>query len=164
MVVIAIVTVLAAVAVPSYKNYKIQAETSNALVVGQNLIERVALYHDVNGSWPVPFVYEGLSINPGASVYISNDPNLAAMATTISSDGLGFKIDAYFKGLNGIPGYVPAVEASGIYFGVRLNNGIYEFACGALAPNNFYGVPLEYLPKSCSCANIIDFIADGTGC
>ena len=53
MIVVAIIGILAAVAIPQYQNYVARAQVSEALVLASGAKTAVALYLTVNGSFPV---------------------------------------------------------------------------------------------------------------
>ena len=52
MIVVAIIGILAAVAIPQYQNYVARAQVSEALVLASGAKTAVADYFSVNGKWP----------------------------------------------------------------------------------------------------------------
>ena len=52
MIVVAIIGILAAVAIPQYQNYVARAQVSEALVLASGAKTAVAEYFSVNGKWP----------------------------------------------------------------------------------------------------------------
>ncbi len=53
MIVVAIIGILAAIAIPQYQNYVARAQVSEALVLASGAKTAVAEYYMVNGKWPV---------------------------------------------------------------------------------------------------------------
>lgn len=68
MVVIAIVGILSAVAVPSYKNYIERVELSNLMNSLNVVRDKMKQYYSLNGSWPTPDEI-GYSTNVGTGVF-----------------------------------------------------------------------------------------------
>ena len=98
MIVIAIVGILAAIALPAYQDYTIRARMSEALAIAAEAKTSISEYYASNGNLPTTRASVGISgINPqsyaqstayGASgtvvnftIQMKNDPRLGAMAT-----------------------------------------------------------------------------------
>ena len=52
MIVVAIIGILAAIAIPQYQNYVARAQVSEALVLASGAKTAVAEYYNVNGEFP----------------------------------------------------------------------------------------------------------------
>ena len=61
MIVVAIIGILAAVAIPQYQNYVARAQVSEALVLASGAKTGVAEYYMVNGKWPANNAAAGLA-------------------------------------------------------------------------------------------------------
>src|SRR5690348_446728 len=71
LVVIAILGVLAALAVPSYQQYKIRAAVNNAYIQLSGLTQAINAYYDRHGSFPTSIKYGGATINAVANTGVS---------------------------------------------------------------------------------------------
>ena len=52
MIVVAVIAVLAAIAIPQYQNYLIRAQVSEAMVLADGLKTPLTEYYDAHGTWP----------------------------------------------------------------------------------------------------------------
>ena len=64
MIVVAIIGILAAVAIPQYQNYVARAQVSEALVLASGAKTAVAIYRSTTGEWPIDNEAAGLAPNP----------------------------------------------------------------------------------------------------
>ncbi len=55
MIVIAIIGILAAIAIPAYQDYTIRAQVTEGLNLAGALKAGIAEFYAQNGSWPVPW-------------------------------------------------------------------------------------------------------------
>jgi len=151
MVVIAIVALLAAVAVPTYKDYTIKAKVSRAFTVLQVFKEKAEIYFTTRGSFPNSV--SDLGYSNGGSVNPSNGYGTAALNTA----------DVYEAGLfNGtcsgslgpcvwvmLDTYLIGAAAPGI-LGLILttsNNSVLSWQCYTRTAVNT--IPAKYLPTGC---------------
>ena len=65
MIVIAIIGILAAIAVPAYKDYITRAQVSEALVLGSGMKSALGDYGWNHASWPTKFV--GVNVVPNSN-------------------------------------------------------------------------------------------------
>ncbi|MGB0712793.1 MAG: pilin [Gammaproteobacteria bacterium] len=68
MIVIAIIGILAAVAVPQYQNYTARAKVSEALVVAGSLKTTVSEYYISEGDWPGSMTVAGMDSDTSTDV------------------------------------------------------------------------------------------------
>ena len=61
MIVVAIIGVLAAIAIPQYQNYVARTQVSEALVLASGAKTAVAEYHSTTGEWPINNEVAGLA-------------------------------------------------------------------------------------------------------
>ena len=132
MIVVAIIGILAAVALPAYQDYTIRAKISEAIGFASAAKTAVSEHVMSQDAWPTANSIAGLatSISSGVvqSVAVSGTATAGTITITLSAAGLG--------------------EASGTVFtlvGTTSPNGV-EWECGPAAAN---GVPSKYLPSSC---------------
>jgi type IV pilus assembly protein PilA len=149
MIVIAIIGILAAIAIPAYQNYIIRSQVTEGLSLADNYETAVAEFYQNNGTFPAGVSVAGSSTTipmPGASVgkYVS--------AVTVDASG-NIKI-AY--GGSQASTKLPATLL--LYLNVGTNtNGDVAWVCGTqVAPTgvtlNTAGttnIPAQYLPSSC---------------
>jgi type IV pilus assembly protein PilA len=152
MIVIAIIGILAAIAIPAYQNYTIRSQVTEGLSLADGWKTAVSEYYDQNGTMPTGFSATGgvglvaqqaastgkyvsnLTIGAGGQIqitYSSTAPN------TANSKINGLKLDI-----------TPGVNA----------NGDVVWICGKSLPPATPGlapqgdattVPAQYLPSSC---------------
>lgn len=67
MIVIAIIGILAAIAIPAYQDYTIRAQVSEGLTVGSSVQVAIADYYAQNGAWPTAIAGGGTALNFTAS-------------------------------------------------------------------------------------------------
>ena len=74
MIVVAIIGILAAVAIPQYQDYTVKAKLSKATGVVNPIKTALALYNQENGAFPItaaPWATIGLSSNPTTTTEVS---------------------------------------------------------------------------------------------
>jgi len=64
MIVVAIIGILAAIAIPQYQNYVARAQVSEALVLASGAKTAMAEYLSTTGEWPADNAAAGLAPNP----------------------------------------------------------------------------------------------------
>ena len=64
MIVVAIIGILAAIAIPQYQNYVARAQVSEALVLASGAKTAVAIYRSTTGEWPADNEAAGLAADP----------------------------------------------------------------------------------------------------
>lgn len=103
MVVIAIVGVLAAVAVPAYKNYQARARILNSINIISGIADRLVLYINEKGTVPsieqlnLPATPSSVvpNTNPAADAWITNGTDLTVYNSTLGCN-VGARIGAQF--------------------------------------------------------------------
>ena len=140
MIVVAIIGILAAIALPAYQDYTIRSQVSEGPTLAEGVKLAIAEYYANNGSWPAT----NSAIGYTASVFGSYVTNIAN-ANGIATITYGGKANA--KVLN---------KTLAIAAGVNQNGDI-AWQCGTSpAPANFTmagagsaTVDPKYLPSSC---------------
>ena len=132
MIVIAIIGILAAIALPAYQDYVARSQMSEAFNLAGGQKGAVAEYHSDKGEWPTTNAQAGI-------------------ASTIS----GKYVNSVTVGTNGV--ITATMKSSGVSAGIKsatltltptANAGSYSWACASsLTGNN-----AKYLPSSCRSA------------
>jgi type IV pilus assembly protein PilA len=94
MIVVAIIGILAAIALPAYQDYMIRAKMSEVIMLAGAGKNSVSEYYQTVGTIPTTTTQSGISTNPRASDYVSTvayigAANIATLTYTISNTGLG---------------------------------------------------------------------------
>ncbi len=71
MIVVAIIGILAAVAIPQYQNYVARAQVAEGLSLASEAKIAVAEYYNMNGTWPDNAVAAGLPLRIYGGKYVS---------------------------------------------------------------------------------------------
>lgn len=174
MVVIAIVALLSAVAVPAYKSYVIRVKLIDSISVLYNIMGQQFEVRETTGSLPSSFDVNGTSIVNGGGWYDVSLDTMEGLTYTANSTQGSILLVATIPGLTGMTGYTEPTGASApnnqsnqLAVAVRLNsNGVVESKCGAWSntsyPTNY--IPMEYLPAGCQCTEVVAFYTSGTPC
>lgn len=169
MVVIAIVAVLAATAVPRYKDYVIRTRVLAGLNIAEIIAKDIKIEIARTGQLPASITVNNVTIAAEDPWTTVNIENVGAVHYGISADGLGFAVGVAMTDLQGIPNYnyqlPPTGGYSSVIYAVRDNNGVFESVCGSYAGiDGTANVPAEYLPGVCTCTDIVDYKQNGTSC
>ncbi|MFI4891468.1 MAG: pilin, partial [Steroidobacterales bacterium] len=65
MIVVAIIGILAAIAIPAYQNYTIRAQVTEGLTLGDGWKTAIAEYYANTGNWPVQANLTGTNVSGG---------------------------------------------------------------------------------------------------
>ena len=96
MIVIAIIAILAAIALPAYQNYIVRAKVSEAILAADGCKTSMAEFYQTNGRWPSTLTSSGcnnqvtkevaslgVTGTGGIQVTLSNETGLATAAGTL---------------------------------------------------------------------------------
>lgn len=126
MIVVAIIGILAAVALPAYQDYTVRAKVSEVILAGSSAKTAVAEAAQVSGSMPLS---GSLSVDAQSSTYV----NTVAYSQTDASVGV---ITVTAKG-------DPKIDTRTVVFtGTLQGNGQVLWTCGGTIDN-------KYRPASC---------------
>lgn len=132
MIVIAIVGILAAVALPAYQDYTARAQMSEALTLAEGQKSAVVEYYSDNGTFPNTNASAGIANSADikgkyvASVKVAGDANSATITSTMNASGVNKDISGKTLVLVG-----------------KQNSGSFEWTCKAGT------VAEKFLPSSC---------------
>lgn len=170
LVVISIVGIIAAIAVPAYKSYLVKAAMIPKIEIGYSLLDQAIVKFQASGNFPgdITFANSVIGANTHWQPVATNSAGISGIlyATDISTGQV--KLQVNFDNLDMVPGFVASSGNPGgqgyssISFAARDNGQGIIKVCGA---GNYINedVPLEYLPSSCQCASVNDFLS-GAAC
>ncbi len=128
MIVVAIIAILAAIAIPAYQNYLIRSQVSEGAVLTDGAKTAVSEYFSNTGNFPSSNVSAGLATASSISgKYVSD------VTTT------GGKITATFSG----PKVNTTISGDTFVLSAITTSGSISWTCGTSS------VPTKYLPSSC---------------
>jgi type IV pilus assembly protein PilA len=150
MIVIAIIGILAAIAIPAYQNYTIRAQVTEGLTLADGWKTAIAEYYANSGAWPTQAnlsgtapsngKYESVTVLTGGVIQVTyNGAQANAKLNTTGSNVL--TIVPYTNGNNDVLwqcGSAAAPSGRGV-----------TMATGATAGTTGTTVPAQYLPVSC---------------
>jgi type IV pilus assembly protein PilA len=145
MIVVAIIGILAAVALPAYQDYTVKAKVSEVILAGSSC--RTAITETVQSSSALPGAGNwGCEAAASTSKYVASIATDAAGIVTITSQGLG-------AGIDGTVRMAPCSNANATTFATctaPVAGGLVStWVCG---PGAAGAMPSKYLPGSCKAA------------
>jgi len=137
MIVVAIIAILAAIAIPQYQNYITKSQFSESQTIADGI--KTPLLESLNqtGACPVNTTTPGF---PAAGSYSGKYVATATLGGTADTNGSGCTITIAFKGANSVS--APLQSKSVIFTGTS-QGGTYTWSCVAS------GVDAKYKPQVC---------------
>ena len=134
MIVVAIIGILAAVAIPQYQNYVARAQVSEALVLASGAKTAIAEYRSNTGKWPADNEAAGLAAKEKIKGKYVSQLEVGKFSDTVGRIFVTFAAEAHTKIAGGILMLTPFDGGGSI-----------RWHCGS------YGSPnvIKYLPSSC---------------
>lgn len=169
MVVIAIVALLSAVALPAYKSYVLRAKVLNSMIVMDVISKSLKDDFAKNGAFPLNIYVNDVYIHSGQWQIVNYDEIFAASYQTDAQNYA--RIGVSLSGLDGIPGYTaptvaapPTGGASAYFVELVLTSGeLVVSYCGHLnVATSADWIPFDYLPQGCQCTDVVNSPANGT--
>ena len=133
MIVVAIIGILAAIAIPAYQNYTIRAQVSEGMSLADGAKTALAEYYTNHGTWPTANQSAGLA--PAASI-TGNYVTQVDASNGIIKVKYGNKANAAIGGTNNFVLAISAIPSGGSI----------TWICGQKTNTT---VPVQYLPSSC---------------
>lgn len=132
MIVVAIIAILAAIAIPAYQNYLIRAQVSEGAVLTDGVKTAVAEFYSNTGRFVTTNASYGLPAAAGsvAGKYVS----------TTSVTAAGIIVATFGNSSNAV------LQAKTFQLSPVLNGGSIAWSC---KPSGGTTVPVQYLPTSC---------------
>lgn len=135
MIVIAIVGILSAVALPAYQGYTVRAKLSEALAQAGGAKTAVTEYYSINAAFTSTLADMGMDANPPGDVVtaVAVDGTTGKITLTISTT----EVSPLTATTNTLA-FLPTVNAT--------SNNIDGWTCGTGAGTT---IPAQYLPNAC---------------
>lgn len=138
MIVVAIIGILAAVALPAYKDYTIRSKLSEVILAGSACRTTITeVFQTASGSLPAAGAWGCESASP-SSKYV------ASIATTASTGVVTVQVQGIDAAVDGDSIILTPQDSGGN--APNAGDAIYEWVCGPAAAS---GVDVKYLPGSC---------------
>ncbi|WP_275975288.1 pilin [Alkalimarinus coralli] len=137
MIVVAIIGILAAVAIPAYQDYTSRAKISEVIVIASAAKTAASEYYLSTGRMPANTNEAGINTNAGQSAHLSN-------ITFVTSNGgndaqLGYAIDVDGRG----------ATVGGVVFTGRGNSNGVQWSCAPATVGAATAIESKYLPANC---------------
>ena len=145
MIVVAIIGILAAVALPAYQDYTIRARMSEAVLAASVGRTAVSETYANAGTMNMPAASVGIDTQAGQYVASIDWVNYSANAGDILVRTVAVGNDPWCKNLGGVAAPTGACGGT-IILRATGNNGKVTWECGRRASD---GVAAKYLPGSC---------------
>lgn len=139
MIVIAIIGILAAVALPAYQDYTVRAKLSEVILAASSC------------RTTIEEVYQSASSGPGANNWgCENASQSSTYVNSIATNANGV-VTVQATGINQLGANVnitltPYIDANNAITAANIGSPVYKWVCGPAAAN---GVDVKYLPGSC---------------
>ncbi len=145
MIVVAIVGVLAAVAIPTYRDYTVRARVTEVLMAASSCRTAVTEVYQLSSDANVATRLQG-ACTVGATRFVqatSSPVDANGVITVRATDAIGGSVSATADGISLQPRNAANNPLNGTTDGGQV---VARWACGPSAVN---GIPPQYLPASC---------------
>ena len=142
MIVVAIIAILAAIAIPQYQNYITKAQFSESQTVADGLKTPIVEYFNQTGACPVPGGPNGTG-GSLATAPASYAGKYVASATVVDAAPAGCNVSVQFKTSPSVS--APLSTKTVIITGTN-NGGSFSWICDQGAAS---GIPTQYKPTVC---------------
>ncbi|GBE47136.1 fimbrial protein precursor [bacterium BMS3Bbin12] len=139
MIVIAIIGILAAIAIPAYQDYTIRAKVTEGLSLADGAQTAVAETYQSNGAFPASNLNASYGLSPKADITGKYVDNVAV------AGGTGVISITFKNNLGGSP----SANGTILTFTPSTTNGAIAWACGYAPGGSGTTVPSKYLPANC---------------
>lgn len=150
MIVVAIIGILAAVALPAYQDYTIRAKMSELILAMSACRTSITEVYQTGGTAPGANSWGCEAVASKYVAGLATDPNGVVIATV---QGVSNKVDGSNVSLTPLIGPATvAVTTGGANGNGNMGEGLYGWICGANATSAVTGptnVAANYLPGSC---------------
>ncbi len=147
MIVVAIIGILAAVALPAYQDYTVRAKVSEAVLAGSTCRTAVSEAYQAASSLPAGNAFgcevntTGATASPASKYVLSVTTSNTGIITVVTTSDSSLK-DAKSSGIDMTPLAANGSDASP-------NSPVGAWKCGPSAKAGVTAMPVKYLPASC---------------
>jgi len=143
MIVVAIIGILAAIAIPAYQDYTIRAKTSEVMGIAAKDKTTTSEYFVTMGVMPQTADAAGINVASAQSQYLIGDTTYTRSQTTVPNDTATLTYDVDIDGDAG----TTTDAGDWTFVGVGTVNGV-RWDCTGLA-ESAGGFPMKYRPANC---------------
>jgi prepilin-type N-terminal cleavage/methylation domain-containing protein len=149
MIVVAIIGILSAVSIPSYKRYLIRSKISEAVTIAAHITANATDYYNANAAWPTTLAQMNLSATSYNSDYVTG----ITITTTTNVPLFGITL------LASLGSGVTAGTGGTLYTAIKQSAGSELFIrqCGQYTAAAAGSVDMQYLPSGCNDAAVFTF-------
>ena len=144
MIVVAIIGILAAIAIPAYQNYTIRSQVTEGMNLASAVETGVAEYYANTGNWPSSLTLAGIS-NAPTGKYVSS---VAVGTSGVITITYGGQANAAINGANNLLALTPALSANGDISWICGAHTVPSTVTQVVAPTE-PTVAQKYLPQVC---------------
>ena len=141
MIVVAIIGILAAVALPAYQDYTARAKVSEVVLAASACRTTITEVYQTNTTAPAAGAWGCESANP-TSTYVSSIATDANGVITVTVASSGINAEANGKKIE----LRPYQTASALKVAANIGSAVFRWGCG---PAGTDGMPIKYLPATC---------------
>jgi type IV pilus assembly protein PilA len=146
MIVVAIIGILAAIAIPAYQDYTVRAKVTEGVVLASAARTSVAEFRISNSRWPSDNATAGLA-GTIVSKYVGKSDGTSGILVTDTTDGA--EVQILYKQAAG------AGENASMVFAGTFTNNVVDWSCTGKYPNSTQAVTAtqnllsKYRPANC---------------
>ena len=138
MIVVAIIGILAAVALPAYQDYTVRAKMSEVVLAASACRTTITEVVQTSDTLPAAGAW-GCESSTAVSKYVESVSTSATGEVTVAVQGISTDVDS------GVVKLIPTTATDGTVTAPSAGESIYEWICGGTGTT----VPAKYLPGSC---------------
>jgi len=146
MIVVGIIGILAAIAIPQYEDYVIRAQVTEGIHIASNMEKKVRTYYQTTGHLPQNLSQKksaGLGGNTGVGAITINQGKYVKISYYYDKPRHGIEIQFWGQNVN------QHILGGALYFVPHTkNSGRLMFTCKT-AKKGYYRIPYRYLPNTC---------------
>jgi type IV pilus assembly protein PilA len=150
MIVVAIIGILAAIAIPAYQDYTVRAQVTEGLNLADGVKTAVSEYYAENGTWPVGLIGASPALgytNDPSGKYVSDVTVLTGTIQITYSSTAPQQANANINALT--LDLVPKLSPNGDVIWICGNHTVLGTDPATAATANTTTVPDKYLPQNC---------------
>lgn len=140
MIVIAIIGILAAIAIPAYQDYTVRAKVSEGLSLAS--AAKTVVAENASNAQPLGLGYDGVSTKNVSGIAVTAGTGVITVTYTAAAGGVGTTNTLILTPTYKANGTGTATALAGTATGSTVPTGAIEWACTGTMPN-------KYLPANC---------------